>query len=97
MAFIGQAHMDVYSSVLEITNDTERPDQSSETPIRSDDPYFQENPERTFSISIHDAMFVGSGPEGALPIDDIWFGNVLHKPVRDRLPYGTSLVLKFAK
>lgn len=97
MAFIGQAHLDVRSSVLETTDDAERPDQSSEIPVRSDDPYFQENPDRSFSISVHDAMFVGSGPEGALPIDDIWFGNVLHQPVRDRLPYGTSLVLKFAK
>lgn len=40
--------------------------------------------------------FLGGGKEG-ISGDDLVFGNEFDKPIRDHLPYGTSLALQFAK
>ncbi|GAA6039879.1 hypothetical protein JCM8097_006777 [Rhodosporidiobolus ruineniae] len=48
----------------------------------------------TWSISF-EGRFGREGEE--VPIDDIMFGNVWRKPIRDYLPYGTAAGLRFVK
>lgn len=60
---------------------------------QSDSPYFNDAYRKGITWSIQmQGRFLQE-----ISTDDIVFGNEFDKPIRDRLPYGTSLALQFAK
>ncbi|BGP15697.1 hypothetical protein JCM10213_006133 [Rhodosporidiobolus nylandii] len=50
----------------------------------------------TWSVSF-EGRFGAEGEEGEVGVDEILFGNVWRKPIRDYLPYGTAAALRFVK
>ncbi|TXT09029.1 hypothetical protein VHUM_02503 [Vanrija humicola] len=51
--------------------------------------YFDERPDMTYGIVVRGRYL--DNPSG----DDVLFGNVFEHPVRDSLPWGTSIATKF--
>jgi len=55
----------------------------------TDTGYFAKNPDMTWSIQVQGRFLQDES------LDEVVFGNIFERPIRDQLPYGTSLAIKF--